>query len=356
MRRILQIIGSLNYAGVESVVMNYYRHIDTERIQFDFVTHSPVPERYDEEILALGGRIYRLPHRAKKPFAYLRLLSGLIRENEYDTVHIHQNSASMAMDAFVAKRCGVKTIIGHSHSIRCNILWQHYLLKPFVNLLVTDRCACSEEAGRWVFGDRNDVTVVRNAIDLERFHFDETTRAEYRRDLGVEKETVIGYVGRLRMEKNPIKLVEVLAALHERNEKAILLIIGDGKLKEQMTKRAEELGVLPYIRFLGRRDDVPQLMMAMDVFLFPSLFEGLGLVAIEAMATGLPCVVSDRVPCPDITGLKTAVAVDEPAPLWADAVLAAKGLPRVDTEEAVRAIGYDIRTEAGKLETFYESR
>ena len=134
--------------------MNYYRHIDTDQIQFDFVTCSQIPERYDEEISKMGGIIHRLPSRSRKPIQYMRELKKLIKKHNYKIVHIHQNSASMTMDGIVAKSCGVPVIIGHSHNIRCNVLWQHYLFKPFVNSVLTHRFACSEDAGRWVFGNK----------------------------------------------------------------------------------------------------------------------------------------------------------------------------------------------------------
>ena len=126
MIRVLQVVGSLGYAGVEAVVMNYYRHIDTNQVQFDFISCSQSKQRYDDEIINRGGVIHRCPSRSRNPFSYMRALKKIISENKYEIVHIHQNSASMTMDARVAKSCGVKTIIGHSHNTRCNVLWQHY--------------------------------------------------------------------------------------------------------------------------------------------------------------------------------------------------------------------------------------
>ena len=355
--RVLHIVGRLGYAGLEAVVMNYYRHIDTEKVQFDFVVGMQEKERYDDEILARGGRIYRLPPRARKPFSYMRALRKIIRENQYKIIHIHQNSASMTIEAFTAKCCGVKTVIGHSHNTRCDVLWQHYCFRPFVNLFLTDRFACSEEAGRWVYGKRDDVRVIHNAVDTSRFRFDGSIREAYRKQLGIENNFVIGFVGRLQPQKNPLFLPEIFAEIYKKDKTAVLLLVGDGEMEEKVKKRAEELGVLPAIRFLGRRDDVPQLMMAMDVFLLPSLFEGLPVVLTEAMATGLPCVVSDRVPCPNVTGRKGIVLpLETKAELWADALLRIEPMPRDTVCEAVRENGYDIETEAERLQNFYREK
>ena len=152
MIRVLQIIGSLGYAGVEAVVMNYYRHIDTAQVQFDFITCSSVPQRYDQEILDKGGRIFRVPSRSRHPFKYMWALKQILQTNKYQIVHVHQNSASMVMDGFVAKLCHVPVVIGHSHNTSCNVLWQHYLFKPWVSFCFDYRLACSSAAGEWVFG------------------------------------------------------------------------------------------------------------------------------------------------------------------------------------------------------------
>lgn len=351
--RVLHIVGQLGYDGLEAVVMNYYRHVDTERVQFDFVVTTPKKERYDDEILARGGNVYRLPPRTRKSVSYMRALAKLLKENRYEIVHIHKNSASMTMEAFVAKCCGIKTIIGHSHNTSCNVLWQHYLLKPFLNFFLTDRFACSEEAGHWVFGKRDDVKVINNAVDLEVFRFDENVREAYRKELGMEDNFVVGFVGRFHPQKNPLFLMEIFAEVYQKDPSARLLLIGEGEMKEQMADHAKELGILPAVRFLGKRDDIPRLLAAMDVFLLPSRYEGLGLAAVEAMAAGLTCVVSDRVPCPNMAGRKIALPLEAKPEAWAETLLRAGNLPRDTVGEAIRENGYDIAAEAEKLTEFY---
>lgn len=353
MQRVLQVIGSLEYAGVEAVVMNYYRHIHKEQLQFDFITCSPTPERYDEEIEQLGGRIFRLPSRSRRPLEYMRALYRVIRENNYQIVHIHQNSASMVMDGIVARLCGVPVVIGHSHNTRCNVLWQHYLFRPFVNLIFKHRWACTPEAGKWVFGNR-EVKILRNGIDANLFRFNKEIRTSIRKKLGLTDELLIGFVGRLHYQKNPYRLLEILADVRKTQGNAHLLIVGDGEEREGMIQTCRELNILPFVRFVGQVTNVHEMMMAMDVFLFPSLFEGLGLVAIEAQATDLPCVVSENVPAPNLTGKLSVCRLEEENEVWVKAILKQDLSKRSDSSLQIREGGYDIVHEAVKLEEEYK--
>lgn len=355
MLRVLQVIGSLGYAGVEAVVMNYYRHINREQIQFDFITCSSKPERYDEEIKQLGGRIFRLPSRSRHPLEYMKALYDVIRTYHYQIVHIHQNSASMVMDGVVARLCGVPVVIGHSHNTRCNVLWQHYLFRPFVNLLFKHRWACTTEAGKWVFGNRK-VKILRNGIDTQRFRFNEEIRTSLRKQLGLTDELLIGFVGRLHYQKNPYRLLEIFAEFLKKKGNAHLLIVGDGEEREGMIQTCRELNILPNVHFVGQVTNVHEMMMAMDVFLFPSVFEGLGLVVIEAQATDLPCVVSENVPAPDLTGKLSVCQLGDDNETWVKTILNHASGNRCDTSLEIRNGGYDIAYEARGLEEEYKRR
>lgn len=222
-------------------------------------------------------------------------LRKIIKRNGYNIVHIHQNSASMAMDAIVAKFCGCHTIIGHSHNTFCNVLWQHYLFKPIVNKVLTHRFACSKEAGEWVFGNKN-VSVIHNAVDTAKFTFHETVRERLRNELGVNREFVIGFVGRLHEQKNLFRLLDIFTNVSKRKENVALLLIGEGPQDRELKEYAKKQGIFDKVQFLGRRDDISEILMAMDVFLMPSLYEGLPVVEVEAQASGLTCIISDKVP------------------------------------------------------------
>lgn len=353
MKRILHVVGTLGYAGVEAVVMNYYRHINREHIQFDFITYSSKPDRFDEEIEQLGGRIFRLPSRSR-PLQYMKALYRVIRDNNYQIVHINHSSASIVMDGLVACLCRVPVVIGHSHNTSCDVLWQHYLFKPFVNVFLKHRLACSVEAGKWVFGD-SKVTVLNNAIDAGRFRYDEAVRNSVRQELGLTDELLVGFVGRLNPQKNPYRMLEIFAEVRKKQDHAHLLIVGDGGEREGMIQTCKELNILPSVHFLGQVTNVHELMMAMDVLLFPSVFEGLGLVVIEAQAADLPCVVSENVPAPDLTGKLCVCRLEDDNETWANTILKQVPSKRGDTSLQIKEGRYDIVHEAVVLEEYYQS-
>ena len=353
MIRILQVIGSLGWAGVEAVVMNYYRNIDRSNVQFDFITCSDKQERYDDEIQQMGGRIHRLPSRSRHPLAYMVALRHVIKENRYKIVHIHQNSASMVMDGIVSKMCGVPVVIGHSHNTRCNVMWQHYLFKPFVNHVLTHRFACSEAAGKWIFGNRKDVVLVNNAIDSQKYHFNNELRDRKRSELGLQEKFVVGFVGRLHEQKNPFRLLEIFKNLLDAKGNCQLILIGGGDLESSLKQECIAQGISEKVSFLGVRTDVSELMMAMDIFLMPSLFEGMPVVVIEAQATGLPCVISDKVPAPNLTGRVKVVQLADENKKWTNVLLSYDDFQRVKATDMIIKGNYDIVHEARKLHDFY---
>ena len=355
MIRVLQVVGALGYAGVEAVVMNYYRHTDKTQVQFDFITCSAESERYDDEIIRSGGKIYRLPSRSRRTLAYMKALRKVIKDNDYKIVHIHKNSASMAMDAIAAKGCGVSAIIGHSHNTRCNVLWQHYLFKPFVNLLVTDRFACSEAAGRWAFGSRNDVKVVNNAIDTDEFRFDAEVRNRVRADLNIAKDQfVVGFVGRLYDgQKNLYRLLAIFSKVVGMKNDAVLLMAGDGPDRKGLAQRVEGLNLGNNVKMLGMRDDVNRLMTAMDAFVMPSHYEGLPVVLVEAQAAGLACVVSDYTPAPDLINRLRVLSLDESDEAWAQTISSCVSDDRGAAKQKLIKGRYDISSEAKWLQDFY---
>ena len=353
MIRVLHVIGSLGWAGVEAVVMNYYRNVDRNKVQFDFITCSDKPERYDDKILQMGGRIHRLPSRSRHPLAYMVALRQVIKENRYKIVHIHQNSASMAMDGIVSKMCGVPVVIGHAHNTRCNVMWQHNIFKPFVNHVLTHRFACSEAAGKWIFGNRKDVVVVNNAIDSKKYHFNQELRERKRSELGLQEKFVVGFVGRLHEQKSLFRLLEIFKDLIDVKENCQLLLIGRGNLESSLKEKCAEWGISDRVSFLGVRTDVSELMMAMDVFLMPSLFEGLPVVIVEAQASGLPCIISDYVPTPNLTGEVRVVQLSDDNKKWVDALLRVRDFKREDATDLIIEGQYDIVHEARKLQNFY---
>ena len=354
--RILHIVTYMGRGGLETMLMNYYRAIDRTKVQFDFLTHRDFRADYDDEIEALGGKIYRLPNLNPFGRSYLGALDRFFREHpEYRIVHSHLDCMS-AIPLKAAKKLGVPVRIAHSHSSRQDRDLKYplkLLFKRGIFGQATQLFACGKEAGKWMFGT-DDFRVLNNAIDAERYRFDPEVRQEVRRELGIPADApVVGHVGRFMAPKNHGFLLRIFAELPDH---ARLLLVGDGELRAENEHLAEELGIRDRVIFAGLRSDVDRMLQAMDVFVFPSLYEGLPLSIIEAQAAGLPCLISDKVPieCKK-TELVTQIPLDASPAEWAEAVLSAAEAPRGDTLAQIREAGFDIRTNAEWLQNYYLS-
>lgn len=297
--RVAQVMGKMVGGGLESVVMNYYRHIDRSRVQFDFIVDEDSTLVPREEIESLGGRVFIVPPY-QRVIAYQKALVRLFRDEGWRIVHSHENALSV-FPLRAAKRAGVPVRIAHSHSasgpgepVRNAMKW---VLRRFANEYPTHRMACSRHAGEWLFGRDADFEVIYNAIELDRFRFDPRVRAEVRSELRVADDTfVIGHIGRFVTQKNHAFLLEVFDRVVRDGVDVVLVLAGDGPLRPEVERRARKLGLSDRVRILGQRGDANRLYQAFDVFCLPSLYEGLGIVAVEAQASGLPCIVSSEVP------------------------------------------------------------
>lgn len=300
---VAQIMGKWVGGGVESVIMNYYRHIDRSKIQFDFICDEDSTRIPYEEIKKLGGRVFLVPKYQNLP-KYLKALEKLFKENRYRIVHANINTLSV-FPLYAAKKAGVPVRISHSHSTSNIKEWKRNLIKnvlrPFSKRYATDYFACSELASRYLFGnktfDRGEVKIVHNAIDIDKFKFDEATRKKLRKEFGIKNGTVvIGHVGRFVQQKNHTFLVDVFKEYHEKNPDSKLLLVGSGPLENKIKKKVEKLDLKESVLFLGQRDDVNKLYSVMDVFCLPSLYEGLGLALIEAQVNGLKSITNINIP------------------------------------------------------------
>ena len=360
--RIAQIMGKMMSGGVESVVMNYYRHIDRTKVQFDFIIDDDSTIVPYDEIIGLGGRIHRVPPY-QNPIAYHEVLVELFSQNQYHIVHSHINTMSI-FPLFAAKRAGVPIRIAHSHSTAGkgetakNIM--KYVLRPFSKVFPTHFCACSELAGRWLFGgklyDSGRVNLIRNAIDISKFTFDVSIRDTMRDELGLEDNFVVGHVGRFMKQKNHSFLIDIFDRVHNQKSNAILLLVGEGELEQEVRDKVKKLGLTDCVRFLGVRNDVHRILQAMDVFLLPSLYEGLGMVAVEAQAVGLPVIASDMVPMEaKITEYLTYVSLGNSAEKWAEKVLTVQVNERKTEAEIIVGAGYEIGSAARDMLGYYQS-
>ena len=354
--RILHIVTYMGRGGLETMLMNYYRAIDRTKVQFDFLTHRDFRADYDDEIEALGGKIFRLPNLNPFSRSYLGALDRFFQEHpEYRIVHSHLDCMS-AIPLKAAKKHGVPVRIAHSHSSRQDRDLKYplkLLFKRRISGQATQLFACGKEAGKWMFGT-DDFRVLNNAIDAERYRFDPEVRQEVRKELGIPADApVVGHVGRFMAPKNHGFLLRIFAELPDH---ARLLLVGDGELRAENERLAEELGIRDRVIFAGLRSDVDRMLQAMDVFVFPSLYEGLPLSIIEAQAAGLPCLISDKVPieCKK-TELVTQIPLGASPAEWAEAVLSAAEAPRGDTLAQIREAGFDIRANAEWLQNYYLS-
>ena len=355
--RVLQVVTHMERGGLESMIMNYYRHIDREKVQFDFLVHRQERAAFDDEIESLGGRIYRLPRLVPWSKNYLAALNRFFDEHsEYKIVHVHQDCLSSVI-LKVAAQHNVPVRVGHSHSASQdkNLKYPIKLwYKRFIPQYATNLFACGKDAGDWMFGGAS-YQIINNAIDVAAYTYGPTKRQEMRSQLRLKDELTIGHVGRFNQPKNHPFLLDSFAALLKKEPNAVLLLVGGGEDMSKIQAKAQMLCIAEHVRFLGVRSDVADLMQAMDVFVFPSLYEGLPVTMVEAQAAGLPCIISDKVPpeCILTDGLVDVLPLSAAPETWAEKTLEKRAVPRTDRRVEIAAQGFDITTEAVKLQEFY---
>ena len=351
--RVLHIVGNMNMGGQETFIMNVYRNIDRNKVQFDFVVHSNEEGYYDKEIERLGGKIYRICPIKKNPIKHMMDLYKIIKANKYEIIHRHTNSAVVILDLAVARFAKVKKRIVHSHSnnISKNRII-HKVLKYSINLFANNRMACSKEAGIWMYGNK-DFTVIPNGIEVEKFLFNKNKRNHVRTVENAGNKKIIGHIGRFVPEKNHKFIVKLLEQIIETEKNIEIWFIGDGDLKEDIKNSIYELGLSKYARFLGIKENIDEYLDAMDIFIFPSIYEGLGIALIEAQLSGVDCIVSDNIQKEAlITDNVTIKELDYKE--WKDCILNKK----ISTERRIdindeRIKKYDILNIIRKLEDIY---
>lgn len=361
-KRIAQIIGKWVGGGVEAVVMNYYRHIDRTKIQFDFICDNDSTNIPYEEIEKLGGKVILIPPY-QKLFKYHKELKRVLKEGKYRIVHSHINTLSV-FSLFAAKCAKVPIRIAHSHSTTNkkektkNLMKQ--CLRPLSKLFATDYMCCSELAGRWLFGNKaynqGKVYLLTNAIDLDKFKYDKQTRDKKRMDLGVKEDTlVIGHIGRFVEQKNHKFLVDIFNEIHRKNNNSLLLLVGQGPLEQQIKDKVKEVGLSDCVKFLGQRNDATELYQAFDVFLLPSLYEGLPVVGVEAQAAALLCFISsDMTKETKVLDSTTIMNLTDSPEVWANKILEKNSsYIRENRIKEVSEHGFNIKNEAKKLEKIY---
>ncbi len=362
--RILNLFTIMDFGGAETMVMNYYRNIDRTKVQFDFMVHRAERGTYDDEIESLGGKIFRMPPiRPWSSSSYRKAVREFYHtHSEYRIIHSHMSELGY-YDFVEAEKAGIPVRICHAHNrphgidIKSPIRWYY---KKRMMSHITHMFTCGEEAGEWLFGNKNKdgFIMLNNAIDAASFQFNSKKREVVRNQLCLDKhQLVVGHIGRFNIQKNHRFVLEIFLSLLNKQPDAVLLLIGDDNsdLGKEIHHKAKTLGINEQVRFLGLRSDIPDLLQAMDVFLFPSLFEGLSLASVEAQASGLPVLISDYVPIEcKITDLVKVVSLKESAETWAEVLLYESQKPRRNTYQEIINAGFDIKNNANQLTQIYE--
>lgn len=362
--RVLQYGMSDTLGGVETFLMNVYRHIDREKVQFDFLLPHTVHDMpFADEAESMGAHIYPVLYSQRESVVKAHnSMHDFFRQHadEYAALHINATIMTHERLAKCAARYGVPKRIFHSHnaifdespSLPRKVMEEH--ARKTVLKYCTDFFACSSLAGRYMF--HNDhFRIIPNAIDTGRFQYDESVRDEVRNELHVDNKKVIGFAGRLHEQKNPLFLIDVFNEVHKRRPDTVLVMCGDGPLRGEIAARVELYGLSNSVRMLGVRTDVERIYQAFDVFLFPSRYEGLGIVLVEAQCAGLPCVTTrGRVPDEvNLTGKVAFLALDDSPMKWAEEVIDCFDMPRKDESACVIAKGYEIKRMVNDLTCLY---
>lgn len=358
--RVAQIIGKWLGGGVESIVMNYYSHIDRNKIQFDFICDSDSTNIPKDKIISMGGRVI-LVSPYQHIFKYNRDLMKIFKENKYKIVHSHINTLSV-FPLRIAKKAGVPIRIAHSHSTtnikewKKNILKQ--MLRPFSKVYANQYMCCSQYAGEWLFNKKTfkqgKVYLLNNAIDVDKFKYNKTIRADKRKELNIDDNTfVVGHIGRFVEQKNHLFLIDLFNELHKEKSNSLLILVGQGPLFDAVKAKVHRLGLENCVLLLGQRNDVFDLYQAFDMFVLPSLYEGLPVVGVEAQTSGLPSIFSDKI-TKEVRLLESTKFISLDADInkvWVENMLTK--YDRFDVSEIIRNKNFDINIEAKKLTNKY---
>ena len=361
MRKVLIICTNVfGYNGIAAVILNEYKAFDKEKMQIDLLLINEPSDEIKEMLKKNNSRLY-VVKRNSNPIKYMKEIKKIMKENKYDLVHIHGNSATMAVELLAAKKAGVKVRIPHSHNTTSDHMKVHRFLKPIFDKTYTHGFACGLNAGKWLYGD-NEFVVINNGIDTMRFSYNEEYRDEIRKKHNIEDKFVVGHVGVFNYQKNHIRLIEIFEKLHKINEKSVLVLIGVGDTKNDVESLIKQKGLEDDVIMVGTTNDVHKYMNAFDVLALASRFEGFPGVLIEAQCTGLHCVASNNVPIEtDITGLVEYADCDDSIDDFVEKLnlVAINNVDRkLFAKESAKTIslkGYSIWDNGARIQSLYET-
>ena len=362
-KKILEITGSLNCAGIETLLVNILKNIDRDKFKVDFFVVENRKYFYTDEVLKLGSKIYTYPfkkiYKILIPFFFLKEIFILLK-NKYDIVHCHFYFSS-GIILFLAWLCGVKTRIVHSHNTRGMIAPKIFkkifttIMQKIIDVFATDKIACSKEAGFALYGKDSKFKIINNGVDINKFKYNIETRNRKREDLDIKNNFVIGHIGRFDEQKNHTFLIDIFNEILKEKENAILLLIGEGPLEEKIKEKIKILKIERKVKFLGVRKDANELYQAMDIFLLPSLFEGLPIVGIEAQTAGLPCFLSSEI-SKDVNIVNVQfISLQMDAEYWAKKIINVyDNFERIDMSEQIIKSGYGSINTINGFKKLYE--
>lgn len=366
--KVLQVQGGMNKGGLEAVIMGWYRNIDLNELQFDFTTLTKEECPYDKEILEKGGRIIYVPSRQDVGnIKHCYYLYKCIKENgPYMAVHSHMNFHG-GIVAIIAKLAGVKNVISHAHNTKDDGVGLKRKIEIFILqkllLLFSDKLiACGIDAGNFVFGSKSKFKVINNAVDNEVFKpiDDKLAIKKIKKELNIKEEIILGHIGRFTEQKNHKYIIKIINELKNKNFKFKLILIGDGALKEEVLNEFKVRNIDKYVIYLGLQDDINKYMNIMDLFIFPSLYEGLPVVLVEAQSTGLPCIVSDKI-TKDVDlglGLIEFLSIDNDVDLWVEKIIQKRIRKLYNKDmilECLKSKGYSLFNTTHEIVNIYKN-
>lgn len=360
--RVLMVVKGFEIQGISKVVLDYVEHIDCQKFQVDVVSGENFAKSNVIQLKAAGGKLWCIPDRDKNIFVYILKLAKIVKSGSYKIVHVHGNSAMIIPELIAAELGGAKIRIAHSHNVTCNHPLLHRALHPIFSALYTHALACSEEAGLWMFKDKK-FTIIKNGIKTFKYAFDLDERIRLRHELGLTDEILIGHVGSFNYQKNQGRLINILKNIIVRQPRTKVLFVGTGEEQRRVKVLARDLGLSEHCIFYGVSGQIEKLMSAMDIFVFPSRYEGLGIVLIEAQASGMMCIASTNVPEEaNITGAIRYIPLDADDEKWSNIIVnlcqyrtICKERKQMSVQQCdlIRQSGYDISDVVNKLEIFY---
>lgn len=359
MRRILVVITTayIPTGGLASVMMNYYRNIDRSVIKIDFASTNDAPKVLTNELEANGSQYIQLPSR-RNVIRYFNRLRTVCKG--YDVIHVNGNSATTVIEHLAAKFAGIKKRINHNHTSIPDHKTVSYFLYPLLKKIVTDKVACSDLAGNWLYGEGNFL-LLRNAVDVDKYRFDLEKRILVRKEFGIpDDSTVIGHLGKIYKPKNHPFLIRIFYEYHKLNPNSKLFLVGDGVMRQEVENLVDELEIHDHVIFAGLRTDVSDMLQVMDYFVFPSIWEGMPLSVLEALSSGLTCVLSDNITRDVMIGPHTSsLSIKEQPVVWAKYIYS-HPLPNrreacYESANLITKAGYNIKVEANELLKLYMS-